>query len=153
MSGGHGLLLRVITSQDVYMLMFSSHPTGICWRFSLWQNTGEMTTTMSLLCISSYTEDGCSSRSRARTTESNQMLLFFFVCLFCFAFLQMGRMNAWILILLLIRDIAHCVTFWAFDSELGENPSALLTLSGNSASCTSALQIEKKNCWTKLDFF
>lgn len=58
------------------------------------QNTGngcEDTTTMSLLCISSYIEDGCSSGSRTHTQESNQFFSFFF-------FLKQGQWVHWILI-------------------------------------------------------
>lgn len=68
-------LLRVFTSKGVYIVIFTSQSSGICRRAGLWQNIGnsfEVTATMSLLCISSHIEDGCSSRSRAHTEESNQ---------------------------------------------------------------------------------
>lgn len=63
----------------VCAVLFTSHSTGICEKKCLWQNTGksfEATTTTSLLCISSYIEDGCSSGSRARMQESNQKQCF-----------------------------------------------------------------------------
>lgn len=60
-------------------------PLEFVERGSLWQNTGksfEVTTTMSLLCISSYIEDGCSWGSRAYMQESNQTQCFPFFFFF-----------------------------------------------------------------------
>lgn len=108
-------------------------PLEFVERGGLWQNTGksfEVTTTMSLLCISSYIEDGCSSGSRACMQESNQTQWF------PFFFSSQAERVRWILILFLIRAAWRlCVTFWAFDLKIGENPSVLSTLT----SFTSAL--------------
>lgn len=104
-------------------------PLEFVERGGLWQNTGksfEVTTTMSLLCISSYIEDGCSSGSRAYMQESNQTHWFPFL----FFFSNQAERVCWILILFLIRAACHClcVTCWAFDLKIGENPSAWSTL-------------------------
>lgn len=59
------------------MLLFMSHCSEICQRVFLWQNIGrsfEVAATTSLLCIYPHIEDGCSSRSRTHTKESNQIL-------------------------------------------------------------------------------
>lgn len=60
----------IYMSVFVYTLIFTTHSSGIRRRVGLWQNTGnsfEVTATMSLLCIYSHIEDGCSWRNRAHT--------------------------------------------------------------------------------------
>ncbi len=78
--GSQALLSGIFTCQGVCTSIFATYSSGIHRRVGLWQNTGnsfEVTATMSLLCIYSHIEDGCSWRSGARTEKSSQTLCFF----------------------------------------------------------------------------
>lgn len=72
-------------------------PLEFVERGSLWQNAGksfEVTTTMSLLCISSYIEDGCSSEvgHASRKAIKHGVFLFFFSFI-CFKFARVSALN------------------------------------------------------------
>lgn len=108
--GSHALLSRVFTSQGVHKMISTSHSSEICQRVGLWHiyiyiyigNGFQVTATMSLLCIYSHIEDGCSYRSREHMVKSSQTL----------CSLRPEIVNVLIFNTFLIRDVSWplCIT-------------------------------------------